>query len=103
MLLPGERSAPLPPISRMEGGGQTRRCVRLRKALAARFAEMIPKYGQVHSVVKGFSEQLDLEKYYDIYDISDFDMSDAQQGTLAPANDDDPESLRSLKIAAARF
>ncbi len=52
--------------------------------------------------LKGYSEQLDLEKYYDIYDISDFDISDAQQG-FSEKDFEDAESLRTLKIAAARF
>lgn len=53
-------------------------------------------------MVKGFSEQLDLEKYYDIYDISDLDMSDARQG-IADLESEDAESLRTFKISAARF
>jgi hypothetical protein len=60
------------------------------------------KYKQVAAVVKGFSEQLDLEKYYDVYDISDFDIADALQG-FSESEFDDTESLRTLKIAAARF
>ncbi|KAI8174260.1 Proliferating cell nuclear antigen [Colletotrichum sp. SAR 10_75] len=95
-------SAPLPPISRIEDRSQTRKCVRLRKALKACFADVIPAYDQTMLVVKGFSEQLDLEKYYDIYDISDFDMSDAKVG-FKENEFDDPESLRTLKILAARF
>lgn len=45
---------------------------------------------------------MDLEKYYDIYDISDLDISDALQG-FSDSSFDDPESLRTMKIAAARF
>lgn len=96
------RSAPLPPISRLEDRAQTRRCVRLRKALRMCFAEVLRGYDQTRDVVQGFSEQLDLEKYYDIYDISDLDMVDARQG-LADLDAEDAESLRTLKISAARF
>ncbi|TDZ73141.1 hypothetical protein CTRI78_v001333 [Colletotrichum trifolii] len=95
-------SAPLPPISRIEDRSQTRKCVRLRKALKACFADVVPAYDQTVSIVKGFSESLDLEKYYDIYDISDFDMSDAKLG-YNESEFDDTESLRTLKILAARF
>ncbi|KUI66252.1 Rhomboid protein 1, mitochondrial [Cytospora mali] len=95
-------SAPLPPISRIEDRSQTRRCVRLRKALKRSFMDIISKYEQAASVAKGFSEQLDLERYYDIYDISDLDMSDAQQG-YSETEFEDMESLRTLKIAASRF
>ncbi|KAK2065799.1 hypothetical protein LY76DRAFT_585740 [Colletotrichum caudatum] len=95
-------SAPLPPISRIEDRSQTRKCMRLRKALRACFADVIHAYAQTVLVVKGFSEQLDLEKYYDIYDISDFDMSDAKQG-FQENEFEDNESLRTLKVLAARF
>lgn len=95
-------SAPLPPISRIEDRGQTRRCVRLRKALRKSYGAIIPKYEQAASVVRGFSEQLDLERYYDIYDISDLDMSDATQG-YSEDEFEDMESLRTLKIVASRF
>ncbi|CAG7556993.1 unnamed protein product, partial [Fusarium equiseti] len=95
-------SAPLPPISRIEDRTQTRRCLRLRKALRHSFAEVLESYNQVCTVVNGFAEQTDLEKYYDIYDITDFDMSDARRG-LSDEDLEDPESLRTLKILAARF
>ncbi|KAK4128607.1 hypothetical protein N657DRAFT_629673 [Parathielavia appendiculata] len=95
-------SAPLPPISRIEDRSQTRRCSRLRKALRGEFLDIIESYMQVSSAIKGFAEQVDLEKYHDIYDISDFDISDAMQG-FSYTEFDDRESLRSLKIAAARF
>ncbi|KAJ3504663.1 hypothetical protein NM208_g16304 [Fusarium decemcellulare] len=95
-------SAPLPPISRIEDRTQARKCVRLRKALRESFAEVLVAYNQVCTVVNGFAEQTDLEKYYDIYDISDFDMSDARRG-FNEDEFDDLESLRTLKILAARF
>lgn len=57
---------------------------------------------QTAAVIKGFAEQMDLEKYYDIYDLSDLDMSDALQG-FTDTEFEDAESLRALKIAAARF
>ncbi|KAK7427670.1 hypothetical protein QQZ08_005776 [Neonectria magnoliae] len=95
-------SAPLPPISRIEDQSQTRKCVRLRKALKNSFSNMLQTYNQVCTIVNGFAEQTDLEKYYDIYDISDFDMSDAQRG-FGDDEFDDPESLRTLKLLSARF
>lgn len=54
------------------------------------------------NVVKAFSEQTDLEKYLDIYEISDFDISDANRG-FDLEEFDDTESLRTLKIVASRF
>ena len=79
-----------------------RRCIRLRKALRNCFADAIQKYSQVSAVIKGFAEALDLEKYYDIYDISDLDSADASQG-YKESDFEDVESLRTLKIVAARF
>ncbi|RSM13343.1 hypothetical protein CEP52_001988 [Fusarium oligoseptatum] len=95
-------SAPLPPISRIEDRAQSRKCVRLRKAAKESLAEVLEAYNQVCTVVNGFAEQTDLEKYYDIYDITDFDMSDARRG-FNEEEFDDPESLRTLKILSARF
>lgn len=76
--------------------------MRLRKALKTCFAEALQIYHQTFAVVKGFSEQLNLEKYYDVYDISDLDISDVMQG-ITETDTEESESLRSLKIAAARF
>jgi hypothetical protein len=45
---------------------------------------------------------MDLEKYYDIYDVSDTDFSEAISG-YSEGEFDDAESVRALKILAARF
>lgn len=92
----------MPPISRLEDRTQNRKCVRLRKALNRSFAAVLLTYSQVSDVVGGFSEQTELEKYYDMYDVSDLDISDVRQG-YNEAEFDDIESLRTLKILAARF
>ena len=63
---------------------------------------VLEAYTQVAEVIKGFSEQPDLEKYYDIYDISDLDIQDALPSS-DNADGEDAESLRALKILAARF
>ncbi|KAH8815133.1 Mysoin-binding motif of peroxisomes-domain-containing protein [Xylogone sp. PMI_703] len=95
-------STPLPPISRLEDRHQTRRCSRLRKALRLCFADVIPRYSQACTALKPLTECLDLEKYYDIYDISDMDSADALLG-YSEAEFEDVDSLRALKILAARF
>lgn len=74
----------------------------MRKALRDSFVSILKAHSQVSGVVKGFCEQTELEKYYDIYDIGELDMSDAIREFDA-AEFDDPESLRTLKILAARF
>jgi hypothetical protein len=45
---------------------------------------------------------MDLDKYYDIYDISDIDFSEAMLG-YSEEEFEDTESVRVLKILAARF
>lgn len=45
---------------------------------------------------------MDLDKYYDVYDISDLDYSEAMLG-YTEGEFDDEESVRVLKIFAARF
>ncbi|EFX02464.1 proliferating cell nuclear antigen [Grosmannia clavigera kw1407] len=94
-------SAPLPPISRMDDRSQTRRCMRLRKAVRGCFSDALPAYKQATTVVQCLSEQVDLEMYYHVYDITDFDVSDAMQGLESEFADAD--SLRTLTVVAARF
>ena len=53
-------------------------------------------------MLKPLTEELDLERYYDIYDISDADYAEAMLG-IPDSEFDDAESLRVLKIIAARF
>lgn len=53
-------------------------------------------------VLRPLAEQLDLEKYYDIYDVSDQDMQEAALG-YSDTEFEDLDSLRVLKILAARF
>lgn len=96
------RSLPLPPISRMDDHNQTRRCMRLRKAIRGCFGDALPAYKQAANVVRGFAEEVDLEMYYHVYDITDFDVSDAMQG-FSESEFDDADSLRTLTVVAARF
>lgn len=53
-------------------------------------------------VLKPFAEEMDLEKYCDIYDINENDMGELLSEKSEPEIDD-AESLRGLKILAARF
>lgn len=45
---------------------------------------------------------MDLEKYHDIYDISDSDFTEAMSG-YSEGEFEDSESVRVLKVLAARF
>lgn len=96
------RSTPLPPISRLEDRSQNRRCARLRKQLRLSFATAIPRYNQACATMKPLTEEMDLEKYYDIYDISDMDSADSMLG-CSENEFDDSESVRVLKLLAARY
>jgi len=66
------------------------------------FADVIPRYNQACILLKPFAEDLDLEKYFDIYDISNTDFSEAMLG-YSETEFEDTESVRVLKILAARF
>jgi hypothetical protein len=101
-LLTDFRSTPLPPISRLEDRSQSRRCARLRKVLQLCLAHVLPRYNQAYTALKPYTEVVDLEKYYDIYDISDVDFAEAMLG-YSDAEFEDHESLRVLKILTARF
>lgn len=96
------RSNPLPPITRLEDHSQSRRCTRLRKQLRICFATVIARYHQGCTILKPFAEEIDLEKYFDIYDISDGDVTEALAG-FSETEFDDAEALRGLKRLAARF
>lgn len=62
----------------------------------------MPRYNQAYAAIKPFTEEMDLEKYYDIYDISETDFSEAMLG-YSDVELEDNESVRILKILAARF
>ncbi|CAK7263181.1 hypothetical protein SEPCBS119000_000351 [Sporothrix epigloea] len=95
-------SSPLPPISRMDDRSQSRRCLRLRKVVQSSLADVLSKSIETADVIKGFAQQMELEMYYNIHDITDFDISDAMQG-FNVAEFDDADSIRTLNVLAARL
>lgn len=102
MLTTFLRSSPLPPISRMDDRSQSRRCMRLRKAVQNSLADVLYKSIQTANVIKNFAQQTELEMYYNVHDITDFDISDAMQG-FTVAEFDDTDSIRTLNVLAARL
>ena len=86
----------------MDDRSQYRRCMRLRKAVRSSLADALPKYIQTAEAVKGFAQQVELEMYYNIHDITDFDISDAMQG-FTVAEFDDADAIRTLNVLGARF
>ncbi|CBX95396.1 hypothetical protein LEMA_P025480.1 [Plenodomus lingam JN3] len=98
----GYRLCPLPPISRMEERGQSRRCQRLRRNLQAAFAEVIPILAEQCGILKQLIQEDDLEKYLDVYEISNPDLQEAAQGYSA-SEFDDAETLKALRTLQYRL
>ncbi|KAF2634983.1 hypothetical protein P280DRAFT_474272 [Massarina eburnea CBS 473.64] len=95
-------SCPLPPISRIEEKGQARRCQRLRKSLRTAFAETVPVFTEQCEVLKQLIEEDDLEKYLDVYDVSNPDLQDAAQG-YSDSEFEDAETLKVLRVLQYRL
>lgn len=92
------RSAPLPPITRLEEDRQTRRCARLRRAVKAAIPPLLSAYRQEFDSLKPSAVGVDLERYYDLYEISQSDIQEAGAVTSPSIyDDDDMDTLRTLK------
>ena len=95
-------SSPLPPISRIEEKGQARRCQRLRRSLREAFADVVPILAEQCGTLKQLVQEDDLEKYLDVYEISNPDLQEAAQG-CSPSEFDDAESLKALRTLQYRL
>ncbi|OCK75797.1 hypothetical protein K432DRAFT_429167 [Lepidopterella palustris CBS 459.81] len=95
-------SSPLPPITRLEEKGQVRRCHRLRHSLRNAFAETIPIFAEQCGPLRQLIEEDDLEKYLDVYDISNPDLQEAAQG-FSESEFEDTETLKVLRILQYRL
>ncbi|KAM5432614.1 hypothetical protein McanMca71_007847 [Microsporum canis] len=95
-------SSPLPPVSRLEEQSQTRRCLKLRRILAKCLEEMLEKYLYVKRRLRPLVDDTSLEKYYDIYEISQVELQ-AAESTVIDQSVDDKTSLRSLRSMFARL
>lgn len=92
-------STPLPPASRIEDANPAnRRCARHRKILYRAYASLIPACVEACVTLQQFISEDDLEKYFEIYDISASDAREASTGLI----EDDPESLKSLRVLSYR-
>jgi hypothetical protein len=101
-VLTPRRSSPLPPISRIEEKGQARRCQRLRKNLRAAYADIVPILAEQCRNLKQLIQEDDLEKYLDVYEISNPDMQEAALG-YSESEFDDAETLKVLRILQYRL
>lgn len=95
-------SSPLPPITRIEEKGQARRCQRLRRSLRAAFADIIPILAAQCGTLKQLILEDDLEKYLDVYEISNPDLQEAAQG-YAESEFEDAETLKALRTLQYRL
>ncbi|KGO75397.1 Proliferating cell nuclear antigen, PCNA [Penicillium italicum] len=89
-------STPLPPISRLEDLAQTRRCLRLRRAVSECFYSMLERYIQSQNTLRPLTDESDLAKYYDIYDIG-LEELEAVEASLLQRTNEDQYSLRALR------
>lgn len=92
----------MPPVSRLEENAQTRRCMRLRRALSESLFSLLERYIQAQKILQPLAESTSLEKYYDIYEISFEELLDAQAG-LRERGAEDQYSLRSLRTLFGRL
>jgi len=94
-------SSPLPPISRLEEKSQGRRCHRLRRTLRSGFAEVIPLFGEQCGILKQLIEEDDLEKYLDVYEVSNPDLQEAGAG-YSEQEFEDAETVKALRVLQYR-
>jgi len=95
-------STPLPPASRIEENGTLRRCVRLRKALHKAYAVLIPAAIEACETLGTLIDEDDIEKYFEIYDVNAQDAKEASGVESIGVLEDDPESLKSLRVLSYR-
>ncbi|PYH96382.1 proliferating cell nuclear antigen [Aspergillus ellipticus CBS 707.79] len=95
-------STPLPPISRLEDQTQTRRCLRLRRTVSESFYFMLGRYIQAQHTLRPLTDNANLAKYYDIYDISEEELVEAE-AAFNERLTEDQYSLRSLRTLFGRL
>ena len=65
---------------------------------------MFPPYYCLYQSLKPFAASLDLEKYYDIYEVSRTDLEDAELVTSSePADIEDAGTLQELKVGLQKL
>lgn len=95
---------PLPPITRLEERSQIKRCARLRRTIHRIIISMLSPYYHVYQSLKSFAATLDLDKYYDIYEISRTDLEDAELvANVKLAEIEDADTLQDLKVGLQKL
>ena len=95
-------STPLPPVSRIEESGPMRRCARLRKVLHKAYAASIPACIAGIAALRSLIDDDDLDRYFEVYDIDTADAKEATGPDAMSVLEDDPESLKSLRVLSYR-
>ncbi len=95
-------STPLPPASRIEDQSAARRCVRLRKLVHRAYCALIPVCISTCETLRSLIDTDDLDRYFEIYDISPQDAKEAAGPDALSVLDDDGESLKSLRVLSYR-
>lgn len=86
----------MPPISRLEEVVQSRRCLRLRRAVSECFSSILQRYIQSQNTLRPLTEEGNLAKYYDIYDIG-LEELEVIELSLSQGTHEDQYSLRYLR------
>jgi hypothetical protein len=95
-------SVPMPPVSRLEENGASRRCGRLRKILHKTYAAWIPASIAAITTLQTLIDEDNLDKYFEVYDIDPQDAKEATGADALSVLEDDPESLKSLRVLSYR-
>lgn len=91
----------MPPISRLEEQTAERRCVALRLQLARSLQAVQSGYVAAHDVLKFLANSVDLDKYHEIYDISEQDVHELILYSRPEVVDEAP-SLKTLRYSLRR-
>lgn len=98
-------STPLPPISRLDRDSHMRRCARLRRSVLASLNLAMTPYSQAFQILRPLTQESDLDKYYDIYDVrnADIEYLTLAGGCIREDEFEDLESLKALKALLHRL
>ena len=91
----------MPPITRLDEQSAERRCLALRTQLAHSLQVIHAGYVAAHEVLRSLADAGDVNKYHEIYDITE---QDAREGSLHFRSEgiDEGTSLRSLRSQLRR-
>ena len=97
-------SYPLPPITRIDDMNQDRRCARLRRSVAISLEALFVPYYRAYQSIREYANQFDLEKYYDIYDVSQGDLRDVETSlSITDSDGGETETLKAIKSRLLRL